>query len=236
MSAPLVEIRDLTKDYMSLRPLRIRELLVMPGERVAIVGFDAAAAEMLVNLLTGATLAESGDVRVFGRDTRDIEDSDAWLAFVDRFGLVSARAVLLDQLTLAQNMAMAFTLEVEPMARETERQVDRLAEAVGLSGSDLQRPVAGAPPDLVARVRLARAVALDPELLVLEHPTALVAGGDAAGFAADLLALARARHLTTITITMDATFAEAVADRVLTHDAATGALTEGGGWNRWMGL
>ncbi len=234
--APLVDLRDVSKDYRGLRPLRIQALSVSPGQRVAIVGFDAAAAETFVNLITGATLPDQGVVRVFGRDTKDIEDADGWLAFVDRFGIVSARAVLLDRLTLAQNMAMPFTLDVEPVPEDVTRQVHRLAAEVGLAAPDLQRPVADASPDLVARVRLARAVALGPEVVLLEHPTAMLAGGDPAGFAADLLALARARRLTTITITADATFAGAVADRVLTHEPGTGVLKEGGGWRRWLGL
>src|SRR5207244_2048884 len=87
------------------------------GEHVALVGLDPIASEVFVNLLTGATLPESGDVRVFGRPTSAIADSDDWLATVDRFGIVSERAVLLDQLTILQNLAMPFTLSPGAVVR-----------------------------------------------------------------------------------------------------------------------
>ena len=58
--------------------------------------------------------ARRGEVRVFGRPTSAIADSADWLATVDRFGIVSERAVLLEALTVVQNLAMPFTLEIEP--------------------------------------------------------------------------------------------------------------------------
>ena len=51
---------------------------------------------------------------MLGRPTSAINDSADWLATVDRFGIVSERAVLLDQLTVIQNLAMPFTLDIEP--------------------------------------------------------------------------------------------------------------------------
>jgi hypothetical protein len=68
------------------------------------VGLDQVAAEVFTNLVTGAILPETGDIRVFGRPTSAIADSDDWLATVDRFGIVSERAVLLDQLSVLQNL------------------------------------------------------------------------------------------------------------------------------------
>ena len=66
-SPPVVEIAAVTKSYGGLRPLRIRALAVAPGERVAIAGIDAAGAEVMVNLVTGASLPDEGEIRVFGR-------------------------------------------------------------------------------------------------------------------------------------------------------------------------
>ena len=82
----------MSKDYRGLRPLRIAELRVAAGDHVAILGLDQASAEVFVNLATGATLPDAGDIRVFGRATSAIDDSADWLATVDRFGIVSERA------------------------------------------------------------------------------------------------------------------------------------------------
>ena len=60
MSHALVEISGVTRNYQGLRPLRIARLVVAAGERVSIAGLDAPAAELLMNLITGATLPDQG--------------------------------------------------------------------------------------------------------------------------------------------------------------------------------
>jgi len=52
---PVLELAGISRDYHGLRPLRIAELVVAAGERVAILGLDAPAAEVFVNLATGRT-------------------------------------------------------------------------------------------------------------------------------------------------------------------------------------
>ena len=127
MTAPLLEITDAVKSYHALRPLRIRQLAIEEGERVAISGIDAAGAELLVNLVTGASLPEEGEVRVLGRSTASIAGGDEWLASLERFGIVSERAVMLEGSTLEQNLAMPFTLEIDPLPPEMRARVHALA-------------------------------------------------------------------------------------------------------------
>ena len=89
---------------------------------------------MLVNLVTGASVADRGVVRVLGRNNADIADGDDWLASLDRFGIVSPRAVLLEGATLEQNLAMPFTLQIDPVEPETARARGRSSRtACGLS-------------------------------------------------------------------------------------------------------
>ena len=115
MSA-VVELSHLSKNYGGLRPLRIDRFVLSHAEQAAILGVDRFAGETLINLITGATLPDAGEVRVFGRPTSDITDSADWLGVVDRFGILTERAVLLDSLTAIQNLAMPFSLEIEPLA------------------------------------------------------------------------------------------------------------------------
>ena len=75
-----VRARRRLKDYRGLRPLRIERLTLAAGEQVALLGFDQPAAEVFVNLITGATLPDPGEVRVLGRPTAAITDSADWLA------------------------------------------------------------------------------------------------------------------------------------------------------------
>ena len=82
----------MSKDYRGLRPLRIAELRVAAGDHVAILGFDQVSAEVFVNLATGATLPDAGEVSVFGRPTKAINDStDCWPPSIDSGSSASGR-------------------------------------------------------------------------------------------------------------------------------------------------
>jgi ABC-type transporter Mla maintaining outer membrane lipid asymmetry ATPase subunit MlaF len=231
---PIIDVRGVTKNYGGLRPLRLAALMVAPGDRLAILGIDAPAAEILVTLLTGAALPDEGEVRLFGRATAAIADAGDWMATLDRIGMVSPRAMLADDFTLLQSIAMAFTLSLDPVPDPVSANVARLALDAGLAAGDLGMRVSSAAPIVKARCRLARALATAPDVLVLEHANALVPEG-AAAFGRDIAALAKARNMAVIALTADETFASAVAERVFALDAATGQLQARGGWRRWFG-
>jgi len=230
----LIELRNVQKDYRGLRPLRVHDLRVHEGESVAIVGLDQVAAEVFVNLVTGAVTPDTGEVRAFGQLTSAIADAEAWLASLDRFGILSDRAVLLDQLTVAQNLAVPFSLELDPIPGGIRADVERLAEEVGLGRGDLNRPVGEISPAARLRVRLARAIALSPRVLLGEHPNASIPADDMPALAADLSRVIAARRLASITITADRTFAASLAEQVLTLQPASGELVAAAGWRRWF--
>lgn len=226
MTTAVLELSGVVKDYRALRPLRIAALSVHPGEHVALVGLDQVAAEVFTNLVTGAILPESGDIRVFGRPTSAIADSDDWLATVDRFGIISERAVLLDQLSVLQNLAMPFTLEIEPPPADAKRQASALAHEVGLPESIWERPIAALHPASRVRLRLARGLALNPGVLILEHASAGLSAEEAGALGADIRATAGRRGAAIVAATLDEAFGRAVADRILRWEPATGRLTE----------
>ena len=220
----VLEFAGTSKTYGGLRPLRIAELRVHAGDSVALLGFDQPTAEVFVNLATGATLPETGDVSIFGLPTRAIEDSADWLNTVDRFGIVSERAVLLDALTVIQNLAMPFTLEIEPPPDAVRAQAEALAREVGLAEPSWARPVAELDAAGLLRVRLGRAIALDPVILLLEHASARLAPETTAELGAQLRAVAARRGIALLAVTADERFAKAVAERVLALEPATGRL------------
>lgn len=224
MSTAALSLRGVQKNYGGLRPLRVQALDVAPGERVALSGIDATTAELLVNLVTGATLPDQGTVTAFGRVTADVSDADAWIASLDRFGIVSSRAVLLEGSTLQQNLALPFTLSLDEIPPADAARVAALASECGLSPHDLATPVAALPPQIRMRAHLARAVALGPELLLVEHPTADVADAERIPLARDIAAIAERRGAAALILTLDVEFAEAVAHRSLALQPATGAV------------
>jgi D-methionine transport system ATP-binding protein len=220
----VLRVSGVLKQYRGLRPLRLRALSVAAGERVALSGLDAGAAEVLVNLVTGASVPDEGVIEVGGRATDSISDGDDWLASLDRFGIVSPRAVLLDAATLLQNLAMPLTLQIDPVPAEAAAQVERLAREVGIDATCLDRPVAGLDAAVRARAHLARAVALSPSLLILEHPTAGFAAGQAKPFGEAVARVAGNRSLATLIISQDEEFSSAAADRRLALHGASGEL------------
>lgn len=225
MSDPLV-LTNVEKQYGGLRPLRVRDLRVAAGRITMLLGFDRPAAEVFVNLITGASLPDTGEVSSLGRPTSAIADSDEWLAFVERFGIVSDRIVLLEAMTVAQNLAISFDLALEPVEPGVMARVTELAAEVGITAAQLDMRVGDAAPLLRSQVYLARALAFNPAVLVLEHPTASLQPNDANALAAIVKDVSAKRALTTIGLLMDEVFAKATGGRLLTWQPATGEMKE----------
>jgi ABC-type transporter Mla maintaining outer membrane lipid asymmetry ATPase subunit MlaF len=229
----LVRLRGVSKDYRSLRPLRIAELDVTSGRSLALVGFDQTMAEVFVDLITGAVLPDSGEVAAFGQPTSAIPDPDGWLATLDQFGLLTDRAVLVEQFTVEQNLALPLSVAVEEMSSNVRARVAELAIEVGLA-NHLRQQAGVLAPGLRARIRLGRAIALAPKVLVAEHPNASLSAEDAPILAADISRIVERRGIASIVLTADHAFARAAAKEVLMLEPATGVLKPASGWRRWF--
>ncbi len=227
-TAPLLDIRALVKDYAALRPLRMRTLVVEPGRTLTLTGFDAPAAEMFVHLVTGAALPDQGDVTLFGTNTRSIDNSEAWLRALDGLGLVSHRAVLVDMFTVLQNVAMPLTLNIDPIAPDMRPQVEALAHEAGLAERVWDQPLGRADAETGLRVRLARAVAPNPVLIIAEHPSATLPAEAVPRVARDVVRIAQARGAALVSLSADDNWVRGVGGEVLTLNPGTGELTAGG--------
>jgi ABC-type transporter Mla maintaining outer membrane lipid asymmetry ATPase subunit MlaF len=232
VSTAVLEISALVKDYHALRPLRIERLGIAPGDQVAVVGVDQHAAEVLINLVTGAMLPDQGEVRVLGRPTSSVSDSTDWLALVDRFGIVSERAVLLDGLSVVQNLAIPFSLDIEPPSDSLRDRAIALAREVGLEERDWDRRLGDLERVSRLRVRFGRALALGPDIVLFEHPSAGLSRTQVVAVGRDIRGRLERRRLSggqglaSLTLTADLEFAGAVATRVLMLDPATGRLND----------
>jgi predicted ABC-type transport system involved in lysophospholipase L1 biosynthesis ATPase subunit len=235
MSAgPVLAITDLEKQYGGLRPLRVRSLRLHPGSLVVLTGLDAPAAEMFTNLVTGAILPDRGEVRLFGRSTVDVTSPDEWLRSLDRVGILTDRAVLIEGLTAAQNLAMPVTLEIDPLSADLHQAAADLANEVGLAPELLDRAAGTLQPSERLRIRFGRALALNPSLLLMEHPTASLEREAVDAFAADVMRVLRQRGLTAVAVTADRVFADALAGDLFQLRAADGTLVPQRGV--WKGL
>lgn len=230
-SPPLIEISGVLKNYAGLRPLRIRELTLARGDRVALDGLDGAAAETLVHLITGASVPDEGAVRIAGQDTREIATDTDWLSSLDRFGIVTERAVLLDGLTTAANLALPMTLSIDPIPPEVDQRVRALADEVELPAERIGGRAAALTDLERVRLHLARALALDPAFLLLEHPTArLAVDADARAFGSTLRKMSERRNLGWLALTADDRFARASGGTRARLQPATGKIRAAGFW------
>ncbi|HVQ42975.1 MAG TPA: ATP-binding cassette domain-containing protein [Vicinamibacterales bacterium] len=233
---PLIELRGVVKAYQALRPLRITEFVIAATDRLALSGLDAGAAEMFVHLVTGASVPDEGSVKVAGRDTRDIATDTEWLTSLDRFGIVTHRAVLLDGMSVAANLALPITIAIDPLAAEIRQRVEKDAAAVGLEAELLDTPVGNLTTEQRLRLHLSRAAANGPQFLLLEHPAAQLEDAAAAARTGKVLrAISEARGFGWLSIGEDEAFAEAAGATRISVTPATGVVAAAkSGWRRWF--
>jgi ABC-type transporter Mla maintaining outer membrane lipid asymmetry ATPase subunit MlaF len=233
---PIIEIRGVEKALGESFPLRITDFTLREHERVVLSGLPGVMGEALMNMIIGATLPDEGDVIVFGTNTRDIRTDTEWLKSLDRFGLVSNRAVLLDQSTVAQNLALPVTLAIDPMAPDVRAAVEAVATEVGVPLGRLDQPmgpVTDADPIERVRIHLARALANRPEVLLLEHPTRGFGPGSSA-FGAQLRSIADARKLSLIAVSDDDVFARETGARRYRVERDGAVVPAGAGLRGWL--
>ena len=134
--------------------------------------------------------------------------------------------MLLDSLSVVQNLAVPFTLDIDPLREEIRDRVVALAREVGLPEAVWSRPLTEIDEADRMRIRLARALALDPAIVLLEHPTATLAPHHVVPLGRQIRAVGQRRGTATLALTADASFAAAVATHVLALEPATGRLKE----------
>jgi ABC-type transporter Mla maintaining outer membrane lipid asymmetry ATPase subunit MlaF len=234
MGSPLIQVRDVVKNFGGLRPLRVQQLELHKEQSIALLGFDQAMAEVFVNLITGAIVPDTGSITVFGQCTSTIADAHTWVQTLDQFGLISERAVMLDQLTTEQNLALPLSLRLESMPDDVRDRVRATAAEVGLSTAELGMRAAALTPLGRQRLRLGRALALSPRVLLAEHPNAPLSAEDTRAFANVFRHVLVSQRVGSLVLTANQEFAASISSNVLTLQPATGILKAAAPWRRWF--
>jgi ABC-type lipoprotein export system ATPase subunit len=131
---------------------------------------------------------------------------------------------MLDGSTLLQNLVLPLSLDIDAIAPEVKRRAESLAEDVGLKLERLGVRAGEATLDERLRAQVARALALDPQIVLLEHPSAMLPRDKVDAFAHDIARVFERRGLTALAVTEDAAFAGPFATRWLTVKPATGEV------------
>ena len=160
MTELLLEATGVEKRYGAVTALRDASLSVRPGEIHALMGANGAGKSTLVKVLTGAVKPDAGTIRLRGQDRAVHSPAEA-----RRTGMVSVyqEPAIIPDLTIAENLVLTET-PVDPFR-------ERMAD-LGLRGLDLRVPARDLPLATLRVVDLARALAIEPDVLLLDEMTA----------------------------------------------------------------
>lgn len=205
------------------------DLVVRRGEVVSIIGGSGSGKTTLLRTLIGLSVPSAGRVRVLGRDLSAL-GSRAQRAVRERWGVLFQGGALFSSLPVFENVAVPLR-ELHLFDEETIFAVVMAKiELVGLGPGDAAKLPAQLSGGMVKRAGLARALALDPELLFLDEPTSGLDPAAAAGFQGLVRDLKRDLNLTVVMVTHDLDTLAALSDRVAAlaegRLVATGSLAE----------
>ena len=193
------------------------DLVVAPGELIAIMGESGVGKSTLLNIVAGLDRADAGSVAVEGVDLGRLDEARATRLRRDRIGFVFQAFHILPYLTLRQNVALPLALASSDRAAAIAR-ADAMLAMVGLGtrGRDYAKDLSGGE---LQRVAIARALVHDPALILADEPTGNLDPETAERILALFADSVRRRGASALIVT-HSPVAAAVADRTLLLTAA----------------
>jgi phospholipid/cholesterol/gamma-HCH transport system ATP-binding protein len=221
---PIILVRGLTVAFGGATVLENLDVAIQRGEILAIVGASGTGKSVLLRSILGLVRPQAGRIEAFGQE---VGPHGPTMEIERRWGVLFQFGALFSSLTLAQNVEIPMR-EFLDLPGRLVRALSRLKiELVGLKAADGDKYPAELSGGMIKRGALARALALDPEILFLDEPTAGLDPIAASAFDALIADLRNTLGLTVVMVTHDLDTLHAIVDRTVVIGEKR-VLAEGG--------
>jgi len=210
---PVVAVENVYQSFAGLKVLNGINLRVNQGETLAVLGRSGTGKSVLLRLIIGLDTPDSGSICIHGQDIAGLA-LDRMGEIRKKMGFLFQQAALYDSLTVRENVA--FPLEHHRRDMPKSERCDRVRQLlveVGLDG-DIDKMPSDISGGMQKRVGLARALALEPEILLLDEPTAGLDPISSGEIDEWVLKLQRERKMASIVVTHDLHSAKTIASRL----------------------
>jgi phospholipid/cholesterol/gamma-HCH transport system ATP-binding protein len=211
--APIIELKKVSKRFGKFVVLDELDLEVFPGETLVIIGRSGVGKSTILKHIAGLMAPDSGQVWVEGMEIEHMAETEL-NEMRKKMGVVFQGAALFDSLTVFENVAFRLLRDFQ-MPREKALEVCRhKLELVGLKGEVAFRKPSQLSGGMRKRVGLARAIAVDPEIILYDEPTSGLDPVTSEAINELILDMQKKLSVTSIVVTHDMQSAYKVANRI----------------------